>query len=95
MFLVKMNFVAFMTALNSLEGSERLRIRLRISSLPENSSGSLYHIIFRRANIVEPGDRRPFPTLPLTPTAAERALPHPALSEGSAIFVSRASRNTT
>ena len=53
MFLVKMNFVAFMTALNSLaSGSERTFDTSSYSSLPENGSGNLYNIIFRRANIV-------------------------------------------
>ena len=53
MFLVKMNFVAFMTAIYSLaSGSERMFDTTSYSSLPENGSGSLYNIIFRRANIV-------------------------------------------
>jgi hypothetical protein len=53
MFLVKMNFVAFMTALYSLaSGNERSQHTAPYFSLPGNSSGNLYNIIFRRANIV-------------------------------------------
>src|SRR5205085_9224404 len=53
MFLVKMNFVAFMTALYALaSGSERTQDAALYFALPENSSGSLYNVIFRRANIV-------------------------------------------
>lgn len=53
MFLVKMNFVAFMTALQSLAtSSERTQDTLPYLSLAENGSGGLYHFIFRRANIV-------------------------------------------
>jgi hypothetical protein len=53
MFLVKMNFVAFMTALYSLSsGNERTQDATLYYSLPENVSGSLYNVIFRRANIV-------------------------------------------
>ena len=53
MFLVKMNFVAFLTALNSLaSGSERTQDTAPYFALPENSSGSLYNVIFRGANIV-------------------------------------------
>lgn len=51
--LVKMNFVAFMTALQSLAtGSEKTQDTLAYSSLPENSSGGLSNFIFRNANIV-------------------------------------------
>jgi hypothetical protein len=53
MFLVKMNFVAFVTALNSLAtGTERDQSPQPYLSLIENSSGGLYNFIFRRANIV-------------------------------------------
>lgn len=52
-YLVKMNFVAFMTALQALAtGSEKTQDTTAYFSLPENSSGSLYNFIFRRANIV-------------------------------------------
>lgn len=54
MFLVKMNFVAFMTALDMLaSGNESKQDPLVYSSLPENSSGNLFDFIFRRANIVD------------------------------------------
>ncbi len=53
MFLVKMNFVAFMTALQSLAtGSERNESPQPYLSLLENGSGGLVNIIFRHANIV-------------------------------------------
>lgn len=53
MFLVKMNFVAFMTALDVLAtGSESRQDASLYSSLPENSSGGVYDFVFRRANIV-------------------------------------------
>lgn len=53
MFLVKMNFVAFMTVLESLAtGSERTQNTAPYLSLIENSSGGLVNFIFRRANIV-------------------------------------------
>ena len=57
MFLVKMNFVAFMTALESLaSGSEKTQDTAPYLTLPENSSGGLVNFIFRRANIVKAGD---------------------------------------
>ena len=53
MFLVKMNFIAFMTALNSLAtGSEASQDIAPYKSLQPNSSGGLVNLIFRRANIV-------------------------------------------
>ena len=53
MFLVKMNFVAFMTVLESLAtGSERIQDTAPYLSLIENSSGGLVNFIFRRANKV-------------------------------------------
>ena len=60
MFLVKMNFVAFMTALESLaSGSEKTQDTAPYLTLPENSSGGLVNFIFRRANIVNAGDTEP------------------------------------
>jgi hypothetical protein len=57
MFLVKMNFIAFITALNSLAtGSERLQDPAVYANLPENSSGGLVNFVFRRANIIAPAD---------------------------------------
>ena len=53
MFLVKMNFVAFMTALQTLAtGSESTESPQPYLSLPENGSGSLVNFIFRHANII-------------------------------------------
>ncbi len=54
MYLVKMNFVAFMTALDVLAtGKEREQDVSIYTSLPENSSGGLCDFIFRRANIID------------------------------------------
>ena len=53
MFLVKMNFVAFMTALHALaSGSEQAQDPSAYLRLPPNSSGGLYHYVFRGANII-------------------------------------------
>ncbi len=53
MFLVKLNFVAYLSALKSLaDKSERQADAKIYETLPFNSSGNLYNYIFRRANIV-------------------------------------------
>ena len=53
MFLVKMNFIAFLTALNALtDGSEKNLSPINYDLLPNNSSGNLFNFIFRRANVV-------------------------------------------
>lgn len=53
MFLVKLNFVAFVTALNALAtGSERSVDPQPYLSLIENGSGGVYNFIFRHANVV-------------------------------------------
>lgn len=53
MYLVKMNFVAFMTALQLLAtGTEREQDPNSYVNLPENSSGGLVNFVFRKANIV-------------------------------------------
>ena len=53
MFLVKLNFVAFMTALQSLAtGSEKTQDTSPYQTLQNNSSGGLCNFIFRHANIV-------------------------------------------
>ena len=52
MFLVKMNFVAFMTMLQALAtGSERTQDPAPYLSLMENGSGGLVNFIFRRVNL--------------------------------------------
>lgn len=54
MFLVKMNFVAFLTALRSFaDGSEKDVDPNIYVSLPNNAGGRLMHIIFRKANIID------------------------------------------
>ncbi len=53
MFLVKLNFVAYLSALQSLvDKSERNADAKIYDQLPFNGSGDLYNYIFRRANIV-------------------------------------------
>jgi hypothetical protein len=57
MFLIKLNFVTFLTALNVLaDGSEKTEDPQPYLSLRENSSGPLYNVVFRGANIVNPDD---------------------------------------
>ncbi len=53
MFLVKMNFVAFLSALQSIaDGTEARLSPINYDFLPVNSSGKIVHFIFRKANIV-------------------------------------------
>jgi len=53
-FLVKMNFIAMMTALKSVaDGTEKNFSPANYEMLPENSSGSLYYFIFRNATIID------------------------------------------
>ena len=53
MFLVKLNFIAYLSALQSLvDKSERQADAKTYDSLPVNGSGNLYNYIFRRANVV-------------------------------------------
>lgn len=57
MFLVKMNFVAFVTAMNVLAtGKEKDISTQAYLSLPPNSSNGLFNFIFRGANIVTLGE---------------------------------------
>jgi hypothetical protein len=57
MFLVKLNFVALLTALNSLAtGSEANESPLSYELLPNNSSGTLAHFVFRRVGRPAPAD---------------------------------------
>lgn len=52
LYLVKLNFVAFLTALNALAtGSEKTQDPSPYLTLVENGSGGLYNFIFRGANI--------------------------------------------
>lgn len=54
MYLVKMNFVAYLTALNALAtGSEKTQDPNLYINLPENGSGGLIHFVFRGANLVD------------------------------------------
>jgi len=61
LFLVKMNFIAFLTALRSLaDGSEKTFDPQRYYDIPNNTSGALHHIIVRNASIVKPPKRETF-----------------------------------
>jgi len=54
MFLVKMNFIAFLTVLKSLaDGGEKSVSPVNYESLPNNSSGRLFNFIFRNASIID------------------------------------------
>ena len=63
MFLVKMNFVAILTAMKSVaDGSEISFSPENYLSLPPNSSGSLYYFIFRNATIIDRANGTAGPT---------------------------------
>jgi hypothetical protein len=63
MFLVKMNFVAILTALNALaDGSESKFTATNYELLPENTSGRIFNIIFRNAAVID----RANPETPVT-----------------------------
>ncbi|MBA3353923.1 MAG: peptidase M14, partial [Blastocatellia bacterium] len=54
MFLVKMNFLAIMTAMRSLaDGSEKTYNPTTYETLPSNSSGLLYYYIFRNGSLID------------------------------------------
>ena len=53
LYLVKMNFIAFLTALNGLaDGSEAKVNPSFYDAIPANSSGRIYNVIFRNASVV-------------------------------------------
>jgi hypothetical protein len=53
MFLVKLNFVAFLSALNAIaDGSEKKADPGVYERLPFNDSGNLFNVIFRKANVI-------------------------------------------
>jgi hypothetical protein len=61
MYLVRLNFVAFLTALRVLaDGSEKTQDPKPYLSLKGNGSGSVYHIIFRGATVITPAEKEPF-----------------------------------
>lgn len=54
MFLVKMNFLAIMTAMRSLaDGSEKAYNPTTYETLPSNSSGLVYYYIFRNGSLID------------------------------------------
>lgn len=53
MLFVKLNFIAYLTALNALgDGSEKTADASIYDNLPLNTSGKLFNLIFRNANII-------------------------------------------
>jgi hypothetical protein len=53
MFLVKMNFVAFLTALQSIaDGTEAKLSPINYDFLPLNTSGKITHFVFRKATVI-------------------------------------------
>ncbi len=79
MFLVKLNFVAFLTALNSIAtGSERSQDPILYVNLPENSSGSLVDFVFRSANIIDPSNPLKIVVGDITAVTARRRASFPA-----------------
>jgi hypothetical protein len=71
MFLVKMNFVAFLTALQSIaDGTEAKLSPINYEMLPLNTSGRIVNFIFRNATVVNTADLR------LTPFSSDVAVNH-------------------
>jgi hypothetical protein len=61
MYLVRLNFVAFLTALRVMaDGSEKTQDPRAYLSLKPNGSGGIYHIVFRGANILIPEEQQPY-----------------------------------
>ena len=57
MFLIKLNFIAYLSALQSLvDGSEKRTSPKIYENLPFNSGGRLYNYIFRKATIINPSE---------------------------------------
>ncbi len=60
MYLVKMNFVAILTALRSIaDGSEKDTSTADYDALPPNSSGKIIHAVFRNASVVNQSSGAP------------------------------------
>ncbi len=67
LFLVKLNFVAYLTALNSLvDGKEKTADPNIYANLPLNTSGRLFNVIFRKANILNIAKTEPLETEPVS-----------------------------
>ncbi|CAN5699939.1 hypothetical protein BH24ACI3_BH24ACI3_11220 [soil metagenome] len=68
MYLVKMNFVAFLTALKSIaDGTEKNFSPINYEMIPQNAGGRLVDVVFRNATVI---DR----TKPTEPTVADIGL---------------------
>jgi hypothetical protein len=73
LFLVKMNFVAFLTALQSFAtASERTEDPGPYLRLPNNTSGGLYHFVFRGGTIVPKLIGRPYVTADIAANTERR-----------------------
>ena len=81
MFLVKMNFIAILTALRSLaDGSEKNVSPAAYELLPHNSSGRLMSIIFRGASVIDRSGAAQAPTdIGLNIERRRAQLPAPAI----------------
>ena len=63
MYLVRLNFVAFLTALRVLaDGSEKTQDPKPYLSLKGNGSGAVYNVIFRGANVILPDEKESYRT---------------------------------
>lgn len=73
MYLVKVNFVAFLTALNSIAtGSEATQQASVYVNLPDNTSGSLVNFVFRGANVVSVNSAANIKTLDIAAVTERR-----------------------
>jgi hypothetical protein len=64
MFLVKMNFVSFLTALQTIaDGTEARLSPINYDLLPRNTSGKLSHFMFRKATVINPSATMITPTI--------------------------------
>ncbi len=79
MFLVKLNFVAYLTALQTIAtGTENAHDPQLYLGLPENGSGTLVDFVFRRANIIDIADRSKNLTADITAVRSRRRAGFPA-----------------
>jgi hypothetical protein len=81
MFLIKLNFIANLTALQSLvDGSEKNADALTYEKTPFNDSGNIYNFIFRKANVMNAATEKSFIADIAVNTERRRAaLPAPTL----------------
>jgi hypothetical protein len=88
MFLVKMNYIAFLTALNALaSGSEVTQDPNIYRMLPENGSGTLADLVFRGA-ILAPRNGRPSNNVDIAASVQRRraSFPRPAVIQSVGVL---------